>query len=336
MRSEWPAIPRFQFTRARGARQSPRAGEGRREVSIHARTGRATSQFSSPPQVTSFQFTRARGARPLRLTTIVRPSRFQFTRARGARRGTSRPLPCRPSSFNSRAHGARDRQRVQAHRRQGVSIHARTGRATRRGPVHVGGRGVSIHARTGRATFRHSSADAMNLQFQFTRARGARPGRPARNAGCRVSIHARTGRATNTIFCRPQHARFQFTRARGARRNGSWRTSPGSSFNSRAHGARDPRSAPGSEAGAVSIHARTGRATSGHPCFGWDGEFQFTRARGARRPPRFHAFIPASFNSRAHGARDGAYFGVPVVAEFQFTRARGARPTAPPRPSQGA
>ena len=76
----------FQFTRARGARQArARTGQAR-EVSIHARTGRATGDQRRLSSKQMFQFTRARGARP------------------SARGPTATSARC----FNSRAHGARD------------------------------------------------------------------------------------------------------------------------------------------------------------------------------------------------------------------------------------
>ena len=103
----------------------------------------------------------------------------------------------------------------------------------------------------------------------------------------------------------------------------------GDSFNSRAHGGRDPRL----------------DEVSDRP------EFQFTRPRGARpsRARRKSAFC--SFNSRAHGGRDhnwskasladfvsihaptgGATSSDPETGWeylFQFTRPRGARPPSP-------
>ncbi len=54
---------------------------------------------------------------------------FQFTRARGARLSTPSSLS-KATCFNSRAHGARDTEWLQAGTRRRVSIHARTGRAT--------------------------------------------------------------------------------------------------------------------------------------------------------------------------------------------------------------
>ncbi len=166
--------------------------------------------------------------------------------------------------------------------------------------------GVSIHARTGRATVHDRLTVGVN-PFQFTRARGARlrevgffgvrafvsiharTGRATLVAHrqvlpVRVSIHARTGRATPSFPSFQGGAGFQFTRARGARPSISrvvlW-TRP---FQfTRARGARrflrlrfPPRSSM----------------------------FQFTRARGARRSAGSGGKRRCRFNSRAHGARD--------------------------------
>ncbi len=120
----------FQFTRARGARPrtarrfSCRTGFNSRahgardaeraldpvvaEVSIHARTGRATNMAGVNLDWMAFQFTRARGARRWRANPRPSPASFQFTRARGARPPPSAVPAPRLHGFNSRAHGARD------------------------------------------------------------------------------------------------------------------------------------------------------------------------------------------------------------------------------------
>ncbi len=229
----------FQFTRARGARHAilP-ACQVVNIVSIHARTGRATPA----------RFRSRHGGR------------FQFTRARGARRTTSKQLG-QFHRFNSRAHGARDAPTE--HHRQLVP--------------------VSIHARTGRATPR-ASVRAMVEGFN-SRAHGARDnGQQAGKAVSSVSIHARTGRATGVVCGRDDVQHVVSIHARTGRATRSPMLSSGSrGFNSRAHGARDSQKrAPKSV-----------------------GEFQFTRARGARLPRRGRKKDGAGFNSRAHGARDG-------------------------------
>ena len=101
-------------------------------------------------------------------------------------------------------------------------------------------RGGSIHAPTGGATDL-----AVHLRtiagFQFTRPRGARHDVahiPAHNQD--VSIHAPTGGATYLGVVETRSA----------------------SFNSRAHGGRDPQGLRGGRAVRVSIHAPTGGATT--------------------------------------------------------------------------
>ena len=224
-------------SRAHGARDHLRPVHAAHVVvSIHARTGRATASFRAFPSSCRFQFTRARGARQTPPEPGTVRTVFQFTRARGARPSTIGAWPW-TRCFNSRAHGARDGTLCARKGGEDVSIHARTGRATRHelhhdkdgsfnsrahgarddGPVHAPPqRMVSIHARTGRATparppplrwacfnsRAHGARDEAPLpavqahQFQFTRARGARR------------------RARRTA---PGLGWFQFTRARGAR-----------------------------------------------------------------------------------------------------------------------
>ena len=143
---------------------------------------------------------------------------------------------------------------------------------------------------------------------------------------------------------------FQFTRPRGARPSPPARGGTRPSFNSRAHGGRDPLwGGCWHQVFRVSIHAPTGGATwrahrerrrrpvSIHAPTGGA-----TRWRPSLRAPR------TRFNSRAHGGRDSKTFGYQeryavsihaptggatvrfvwctVQAQFQFTRPRGARP----------
>ena len=141
-------------------------------------------------------------------------------------------------------------------------------------------------------------------RFQFTRARGARHEPDGTLYMALVSIHARTGRATLVFVAAAQSERaFQFTRARGARL-----------VCERVRRSR-----------VVSIHARTGRATIQQTRTPTAGKFQFTRARGARRdtPPRGGG--GNSFNSRAHGARDGHCPRALVRGSSFNSRAHGAR-----------
>ena len=213
---------------------------------------------------------------------------FQFTRARGARPNIQ-PTEMDRFCFNSRAHGARDEDGVPAvPLGGGVSIHARTGRATQPAMRDSTRIQVSIHARTGRAT--------VHVQHRL--------------AEHTVSIHARTGRATGGAARAASAMSFQFTRARGARPpappDAGW--SRWFQF-TRARGARPgtPRRFRG--VGVVSIHARTGRATRGWRPFQPSCSRFNSRAPGARdRPPGTTCKTKESFNSRAHGARDRAIF----------------------------
>mgnify|MGYP006886762965 CR=1 FL=1 len=229
----------FQFTRPRGARHRPGAGDSRRPrfnsrahggrdspahgltciipVSIHAPTGGATGRTSVP----------------------------------GARRG-----------FNSRAHGGRDLPNAPARFPARVSIHAPTGGATcrcltataratafqftrPRGARHatveyVTGESVSIHAPTGGAT---RDRRVRNGRVCFnSRAHGGRDllyprlGHPQV-----VSIHAPTGGATRGDACQSRREGVSIHAPTG----GATEVAPGADmitrFNSRAHGGRDSR-----------------------------------------------------------------------------------------------
>ena len=226
-------------SRAHGARDEGWSEEWQKErVSIHARTGRATTFAPFMPRMLLFQFTRARGARPPLSAPSPAPVGFN-SRAHGARdRRHQNPAPC-GRCFNSRAHGARD---------------------LRAGPgVHRGD--VSIHARTGRATW-PGTGGTTTERFQFTRARGARPCGRRRGAVRGVSIHARTGRATCRTWLSPPCRGFN-SRAHGARDSPGLAPRPSSGFQfTRARGARQDPAGRDGGGRQVSIHARTGRATS--------------------------------------------------------------------------
>ena len=273
-------------------------------VSIHARTGRATSHGHRATTLWPwFQFTRARGARPSHGISSIAPKPFQFTRARGARRELAEPESEGGKFQFTRARGARlRRQRRRAH--TVVSIHARTGRATR--------------------AVRKNS---VFISFQFTRARGARPLLSLTHPMVGVSIHARTGRATPAArWWRWWRTGFN-SRAHGARDSrGRLRGCFRDLVSIHARTGRATPHEPGrGQLRAVSIHARTGRATRWPwktPPQRW---FQFTRARGARRRNFPATWAGEGFNSRAHGARDVAVRPRGGRGMFQFTRARGAR-----------
>ena len=206
--------------------------------------------------------------------------------------------------FNSRAHGGRD------HRREALPRRPRLFQFTRPRGARQGGGAMKVWA----------------TMFQFTRPRGARPAggnNPqksksfnSRAHGGRDGILTASGMIAAFQFTRPRGARrtrpkhqtgtpFQFTRPRGARPISPARPARSRSFNSRAHGGRDPRrpvavlqldvSIHAPTGGAtiraildrrerrVSIHAPTGGATKLVRKFRIGEEFQFTRPRGARR-----------------------------------------------------
>ncbi len=116
-------------SRAHGARDASAANTRRNAaVSIHARTGRATLGKVQLQKTKGFN-SRAHGARDIHVVFVLGGEGFQFTRARGARQYKA-AIPTNISSFNSRAHGARDTLTSSPAQLRGVSIHARTGRAT--------------------------------------------------------------------------------------------------------------------------------------------------------------------------------------------------------------
>ena len=299
-------ISRSFNSRAHGARDSIQGRSGRPTlVSIHARTGRATkasatrgvsSGFNSrahgardtwrpcPPGCNSFQFTRARGARQADALGIRTVRAFQFTRARGARRGyLLRPFSLK--RFNSRAHGARDCPSPHISIGGFVSIHARTGRATGCAAKKQERQKFQFTRARGARPLSHSGR-SISHAFQFTRARGARRGRGFLFGEELVSIHARTGRATQGERGDPHLQAFQFTRARGARLSRYPVEHDGNVSIHARTGRATVRGAGTGDDARVSIHARTGRATASHLCSDPHVRFQFTRARGARPPPK--------------------------------------------------
>ncbi len=293
-------------SRAHGARDSSASVKpGWHDVSIHARTGRATGLGTYRPGRYLFQFTRARGARLNTAKPAAIGRSFQFTRARGARPDVPRQGRQGTSCFNSRAHGARDRPVRDYSTSLSVSIHARTGRATKKPDEWRGMGGFNSRAH-GARDWKNKVPFLKALQFQFTRARGARPFADPEDDEEEVSIHARTGRATPGRASRARCTCFN-SRAHGARdRRASLLPQPQQGFNSRAHGARD---SPGSTANRSHLRFNS-------------------RAHGARDSGRTaRGALRSCFNSRAHGARDSTSTCPVTPAMFQFTRARGARPS---------
>jgi len=164
----------FQFTRPRGARRrncqarcrsgsfNSRAHAGRdgdnpmvtdsHRVSIHAPTRGATDAKGYPgPRIRVSIHAPTRGATALSCSG-VRLLAFQFTRPRGARRDDRR-RPLFAQRFNSRAHAGRDR---------------------RGWPSKSVRRSFNSRAHAGRDSYNRNFA-VLDLEFQFTRPRGARP-----------------------------------------------------------------------------------------------------------------------------------------------------------------
>ena len=367
-----PCSPKLCFnSRAHGARDHrPGIPLGLRTVSIHARTGRAT--LDPPAGVPRGRVSiHARTGRATAYWSLrERGFTFQFTRARGARLNLRLPGGGRTVSIHARTGRATGRWFYWAIKRLFQFTRARGARRTRR-DAQPRALDVSIHARTGRATRPTASPPSPPIRFN-SRAHGARDmtspsfrtcrcGFNSRAHGARdllrrrlvraldVSIHARTGRATHAMFVASSSQSGFNSRAHGARDGLNRHYSHFSTFQfTRARGARHAVDKLREAMSNVSIHARTGRATLLHVVIEDFTEFQFTRARGARPLPLPPGIRQASFNSRAHGARD---LGRPPEEEdlpvsihartgraticpdgrrsrprFQFTRARGARP----------
>ena len=251
----------FQFTRPRGARQDVRRNVFDTGVSIHAPTRGATSTALPKERLNGFQFTRPRGARP-RVSS-----------------GTLDAIV----SIHAPTRGATRLEEV-APRRPPVSIHAPTRGATvaaarERIPARFNSR-----AHAGRDTKRCRGNEEM--QFQFTRPRGARRleviDMPLITV---VSIHAPTRGATSQWL--------------------NWLCA--SSFNSRAHAGRD-----------LLLFLRMGqrhlfnsRAHAGRDFPGcafnvaWRG-FNSRAHAGRDLLQGYRRAQIRRFNSRAHAGRDAA------------------------------
>ena len=120
------------------------------------------------------------------------------------------------SSFNSRAHGGRDRTKSISHSCSQVSIHAPTGGAT--APRRDLDAEVRFNSRA------HGGRDGgyrrwEECPFSFnSRAHGGRDAdRRLDRFNTVVSIHAPTGGATDSDHAFSPRREFQFTRPRGAR-----------------------------------------------------------------------------------------------------------------------
>ncbi len=208
--------------------------------------------------------------------------------------------------FTSRAREGRDLGGAFAGRDGPVSIHAPARGATH--GVKRKGLDVEFQFTRPRGARRGGVGVAVWVQsFQFTRPRGAR--RDGRRRGPRhdgVSIHAPARGATAALSGRYAPLRFQFTRPRGARHNPDDYTSPVIEFQfTRPRGARLDEAVYARLERLVSIHAPArGATTSSAARSPTRSSFQFTRPRGARPS--------SSWSSRR-------------CSKFQFTRPRGAR-----------
>ena len=245
------------YGRAHGGSNS-RAHEGRdtletlvggtRFVSIHAPTRGATVAYSTLQACLSFQFTRPRGARRTSPGRCVTVEAFQFTRPRGARPRRS-PATRGSPGFNSRAHEGRDRV---ARHPPAIRLRFNSRAHEGRDLPHVFRRLLrdlrfNSRAHEGRDlnVFPHSKTPCL---FQFTRPRGARPGRRSRTLPI---------------------GRFQFTRPRGARLGIVRRAEDGAgvSIHAPTRGATQADYAYNRDT-KVSIHAPTRGATGCCYCYG--------------------------------------------------------------------
>jgi len=212
----------FQFTRPRGARQTPAACLADRRVSIHAPTGGATVRIHRPGG--------------LQIVSIHAPT-GGATVSGGRLAGSG--------CFNSRAHGGRDVRFQFVDDMVGVSIHAPTGGATISPAKSI--RQTKFQFTRPRGA-RHMDGWETGEweEFQFTRPRGARPAEPRRcqrTAG-RFNSRAHGGRDVYIPFHSGYNQCFN-SRAHGGRDPpGAIRRRYRARFNSRAHGGRDTEPAP--------------------------------------------------------------------------------------------
>ena len=274
---------------AAGDRLAATVAGSRHAVSIHARTRRATAgarQVSSADS--QFQSTPARGGRLAHRPASPAGACCFNPRPHAAGDGDAlvEPGPC--DSFQSTpARGGRRDLRLDAASTSIVSIHARTRRATRGAQRRRYPDDVSIHARTRRATRGQLRWQAIDRRFNpRPHAAGDAVCRRSSDGARLVSIHARTRRATSpadavaparvvSIHARTRRATadaaadaaarmpFQSTPARGGRpATAEYTALPAMMFQSTpARGGRRHRYGSPTPRQAVSIHARTRRAT---------------------------------------------------------------------------
>ena len=254
---------------------------------------------------------------------------FQSTPARGGRLGGRLRNPRGDTFQSTPARGGRLSPPVLA-RRVLVSIHARTRRATRTGPVRQSGcrwfqstpaRGgrrsrrcvasrielVSIHARTRRATAGHDAADVrddVSIHARTRRATRRRPW-PARHAMCFNPRPHAAGDVSVSESPAGIHVSIH-ARTRRATRPATANAQRAACFNPRPHAAGDGRQSRHADAISVSIHARTRRATRlcaavERPC---DDVSIHARTRRATPAVALRQLRQRCFNPRPHAAGD--------------------------------
>ena len=347
----------FQSTPAHdGRRPEPRGESSQRDVSIHARTRRATrcqacrgplrSGFNPRPHTT--------GDRK-RAFPVPATARFQSTPAHDGRRHVAAAVRRRHDCFNPRPHTAGDAM-PQGNHDDGEGFNPRPHTAgddrngDRNGRILV----VSIHARTRRATPARTSAATPTIWFQSTPAHGERHEHDSNHHCTRtVSIHARTRRATQATagwqerrHCfnpRPHTAgdpsirddsqgvhKFQSTPAHGGRPRTSRRIVANGTFQSTpAHDGRQLEIAI-SNPRSVSIHARTRRATPTPPkSMPLTTRFNPRPHTAGDMPERICPLSANKFQSTpAHGGRRCSWLLFLSIQWFQSTPAHGGRPPA--------
>ena len=295
------------------------AGDNRRDralgqayVSIHARTWRATA---------------AVGERGL-FRQRFNPPPHMAGDSKAADNGRTR------KSFNPRPHMAGDAGKRRPRHSAGVSIHARTWRATVYQVSHDRGRlcfnprphmAGDYSVTTVQGTLRcfnprpHMAGDRPLQRVQAGEASfNPRPhmaGDPADTEPRRmgdVSIHARTWRATAELLPRIDESRFNPRPHMAGDSDSSPAGSRGNRFNPRPHMAGDHSDTRLRGSAGVSIHARTWRATLGAGPTTTPSKFQSTPAHGGRPFAERKATAQPCFNPRPHMAGDEPWPNCPT------------------------
>ncbi len=278
----------FQSTPAHDGRQAVRGGQhGQELVSIHARTRRATGPVRSSRALRRFQSTPAHDGRP-----------------------AGRPVPVTLQTFQSTpAHDGRPRISSRTSGGSGVSIHARTRRATVTSGIADVPYYVSIHARTRRATKHRMQAPGLWHCFNprpHTTGDSARAGVP-RSRATFQSTPAHDGRHGDTQETAEGHAVSIHARTRRATPGPAERSAVlVVSIHARTRRATEPLDLV-QVLGKVSIHARTRRATCGNAESSPRSMFQSTPAHDGRLRACGPGFATSWFQSTpAHDGRPAA------------------------------